>query len=194
MPVTTARNAKTTTSTTPVVFKTVVKEGHVTLLSSEKVSLNFAPTRRNQFGFLFFVFVAFAIAYLIARPYPSYKLGQSRVLLQLFGFFVLRVLFAERTILVHNQSIRVILLVLNAVIVSVLTFRTFKRNFGSCRFGCHNQNSIQKITPLDRRVELVYHTFKRLSIFFASFLNFFYIFTKGFLGGIFREKTPLLSS
>ena len=64
MPVTTARNAKTTTSTTPVVFKTVGKVGHVTLFNSENVSFNFAPTRRNQLGFLFFVLVAFAICYL----------------------------------------------------------------------------------------------------------------------------------
>ena len=96
-----------------------------------------------------------------------------------------RVLLAERTILIKYKSVRIVLLVLNRVVVSMLAFRAFKRNFGSCRFGCHNQNSIQKITPLDRRVELVYHTFKRLSIFFAPFLNFFYIFTKGFLGGNF---------
>ena len=107
----------------------------------------------------------------------------------MFGVFL-----AERTVFAHNESVRVVLLVLDAVIVSMLAFGAFKRNFGSCRFGCHNQNSIQKITPLDRRVELVYHTFERLSIFFAPFLNFFYIFTKGFLRGIFKGKLPSLSS
>ena len=62
----------------------------------------------------------------------------------LFGFFVLRVLLAERTIFTHNESVRVVLFVLNTVVVSMLAFGAFKRNFGSCRFGCHNQNSIQK--------------------------------------------------
>ena len=111
----------------------------------------------------------------------------------LFGFFMLRVLFAERTIFIHNESVRIVLFVLNTVVISVLAFGAFKRNFGSCRFGCHNQNSIQKITPLDRRVELVYHTFKRLSIFFAPFSNFFYIFTKGFFRGISpRKNCPII--
>ena len=72
---------------------------------------------------------------------------------ELFGFFVIRVLFAERTILAERQSVRIVLLVLNAVIISVFALSAFKRNFGSCRFGCHNQNSIQKITPLGRRVK-----------------------------------------
>jgi hypothetical protein len=61
---------------------------------------------------------------------------------------VFGVLFAERTVFAHNESVGIVLLVLNAVIVSMLAFGAFKRNFGSCRFGCHNQNSIQKITPL----------------------------------------------
>ena len=55
-----------------------------------------------------------------------------------------RVLLAEGTILGKNESIGIVLLILNRVIVSVLALSTFKRNFGSCRFGCHNQNSIQK--------------------------------------------------
>ena len=55
-----------------------------------------------------------------------------------------RVLLAERTILIKYKSVRIVLLVLNRVVVSMLAFRAFKRNFGSCRFGCHNQNSIQK--------------------------------------------------
>ena len=54
------------------------------------------------------------------------------------------VLLAERTILIKYKSVRIVLLVLNRVVVSMLAFRAFKRNFGSCRFGCHNQNSIQK--------------------------------------------------
>ena len=72
---------------------------------------------------------------------------------ELFGFFVIRVLFALGAILGKYESIRIVLLVLDAVVVSALAFGAFQRNFGSCRFGCHNQNSIQKITPLGRRVK-----------------------------------------
>ena len=64
------------------------------------------------------------------------------------------VLLAERAVLAHYKSVGIVLLVLNAVIVSMLAFGAFKRNFGSCRFGCHNQNSIQKITPLIRVREI----------------------------------------
>ena len=66
----------------------------------------------------------------------------------LFGFFVFRVLLAERAIFAHYQSVRIVLFVLDAVIVSMLAFRTFKRDFRSSGFGCHTKNSIQKITPL----------------------------------------------
>ena len=69
---------------------------------------------------------------------------------KLFGFFVIRVLSALRAVLGKYESIRIVLLILDAVVVSALAFGAFKRNFGSCRFGCHNQNSIQKITPLIR--------------------------------------------
>jgi len=89
---------------------------------------------------------------------------------------VFRVLLAERAVLGKNESIRVVLFVLNAVIVSMLAFGTFKRNFGSCRFGCHSKTPYKKITPIFRRVYRVYHTLKYLSIFFESFCNFFYDF------------------
>ena len=102
---------------------------------------------------------------------------------------MIRVLSALGAILGKYESVRIVLLILNAIVISALALGAFKRNFGSCRFGCHNQNSIQKITPLDRRVKLVYHTFKRLSIFFAPFSNFFYIFTKGIFREIFSRKT-----
>ena len=146
MPVTTARKAQTITSTTPVVFKAVPNFGHVTLFNSENVSLIFAPTRRNQLGFLFFVLVAFAICYLVRAHAAKPMLGRCAI--GLFGLFVFGVLFAERTILGKNESIRIILLVLNTVVVSMLAFRAFKRNFRSSGFNCHNKNSIQKITPL----------------------------------------------
>ena len=66
-----------------------------------------------------------------------------------------RVLLAERAVFVKSQSVRIVLLILNTVIVSMLAFGAFKRNFGSCRFGCHNQNSIQKnYTPQVRKSSL----------------------------------------
>ena len=59
-----------------------------------------------------------------------------------------RVLLAERTIFGNYDSVGIVLLVLNAVIVSMLAFGTFKSNFGSCRFDCHNKTPYKKITPL----------------------------------------------
>ena len=90
------------------------------------------------------------------------------------------VLLAERAVFAHNKSVRIVLLVLNTVVVSMLAFRAFKRDFRSSGFNCHNKNSIQKITPLFGCVKVVYHTFEGLSIFFESFLHFFYIFIKLF--------------
>ena len=60
---------------------------------------------------------------------------------------MIRVLFALGAILGKYESIRIVLLVLDAVIVSMLAFGTFKRNFGSCRFGCHSKTPYKKITP-----------------------------------------------
>ena len=68
--------------------------------------------------------------------------------MELFRFFVIRVLLAERAVFGHYQSVGIVLLVLNAVIVSMFAFGTFKSNFGSCRFGCHNKTPYKKITPL----------------------------------------------
>ena len=153
-PVTTTRKTNTMTRTTPVVFKTVGNVGHVTRFNSEKTSLIFAPTRRNQFGFLFFVFFVFTSPRKIlpltdSRHAPAYRL---------FGFFMFGVLLAERAILFENQSVGIVLLVLDAVIVSMLAFRAFECNFGPCRLCCHIANSIQKnYTPL-RCVNKVYHT------------------------------------
>ena len=77
-----------------------------------------------------------------------------------------RMLFAERTVFGKNQSIRIVLLVFDTVVVSALAFGAFERNFVSSGFNCHNKNSIQKITPLVGCVKTVYHTFEGLSIFF----------------------------
>ena len=61
---------------------------------------------------------------------------------------MIRVLFAERAVFGKSQSVGIVLLVLNTVVISMLAFGAFKRDFVSCRFGCHSKNSIQKITPL----------------------------------------------
>ena len=75
-------------------------------------------------------------------------------MLELFAFFVFGVLLAERAVFRHNQSVRIVLFVLNTVVVSMLAFRALKRDFRSSGFNCHNKNSIQKITPLIRVREI----------------------------------------
>ena len=57
----------------------------------------------------------------------------------MFGMFL-----AERAVLGKYKSVGIVLFILDAVIVSMLAFGTFERDFGSCRFGCHIKNSIQK--------------------------------------------------
>ena len=49
----------------------------------------------------------------------------------LFGLFVFGVLLAERTVFVENQSVGIVLFVLNAVVISVLAFRALERDFSS---------------------------------------------------------------
>ena len=68
------------------------------------------------------------------------------------------VLLAERTVLVQSQSVGIVLFVLDAVVVSVLTFGTFERNFSSSGFGCHNKTPCKKITPRLGCANKVYHT------------------------------------
>jgi hypothetical protein len=51
---------------------------------------------------------------------------------RLLGFFVKRVLTAEPAILVHFQSVRVILLVLFGVVIALLALGADKRNLDSC--------------------------------------------------------------
>ena len=68
------------------------------------------------------------------------------------------VLFAKTAVLLELDPVGIVLLVLDAVIVSMLAFRAFEFNFGPCRLCCHIANSIQKnYTPL-RCVNKVYHT------------------------------------
>ena len=57
-------------------------------------------------------------------------------------------LSATRAVLGKNQSIGIVLLVLNTVIVSALAFGAFKRNLVSSGLNCHNKTPCKKITPL----------------------------------------------
>ena len=82
---------------------------------------------------------------------------------------MIRVLSALRAVLGKNDSIRVVLLVLNAIVVSALAFSAFKRNFGSCRFGCHNKTPYKKITPSQARI-LILPYFIGLVNLFCAFL------------------------
>ena len=65
----------------------------------------------------------------------------------LFRFFMLGVFLAERAVFVQSQSVGIVLLILNTVVISVFAFRAFKRDFGSCRFGRHIETPYKKITP-----------------------------------------------
>ena len=60
---------------------------------------------------------------------------------------MIRVLSALGAILGKYESVRIVLLILNAVVVSMLAFGAFERDFGSCRFGCHSKTPYKKITP-----------------------------------------------
>ena len=54
---------------------------------------------------------------------------------RLLRFFVERVLAAEPAILLHFQSVRVILLVLFRVVVALLALGAYERNLNSCFIG-----------------------------------------------------------
>lgn len=57
---------------------------------------------------------------------------------------MLGVLFAERAILFENQSVGIVSLIFNGIVVSMLAFGAFERYFGSRCFNCHIENSITK--------------------------------------------------
>ena len=150
----------------PVDLITFPKEGHVTFLSSEKTSFNFLPILTNMLGFFSAVF---AFILYLAFPLPA----------DLFGFFVYRMLFAERTIFIQLKTFRIVLLVFHIVIVPVFAFGAFKRDLGSV-YGSHfSKNSVQKNHTSGRCVHKVYHKVIFLSIIFQVFLSiklFFSVF------------------
>ena len=95
-------------------------------------------------------------------------------------------LLAERAVLGHYKSVGIVLLVLNAVIVSMLAFGTFKSNFGSCRFDCHNKTPYKKITPFCG----AYIKFTILKKACQSFLTDFLQLFTDFLTFFFIKKVP----
>jgi hypothetical protein len=60
---------------------------------------------------------------------------------------VFGVLSATRAIFGKNQSVRIVLFVLNTVVVSALAFGAFERDFVSSGLNCHDKTPYKKITP-----------------------------------------------
>ncbi len=115
--VTTTRNTTTTTKTTQVLLTTLGNEGHVTRLSSEKVSLSFLPILTKIFGFFSSLFTCFAIANSCYTPIRRRKL---------LALFMLRMLFAERAVLGNSQPVGIVALILVAIVITMLALGTFK--------------------------------------------------------------------
>ena len=59
------------------------------------------------------------------------------------------VLFANRTVFLQLQTVGIVAFIFKAVVISVLAFGTFKRDFHSRGLGCHlSKTPYKKITPL----------------------------------------------
>ena len=97
----------------------------------------------------------------------------QKAFIRLFCFFVLGVLFAERAVFIQSKSVGIVLFILDTVVISVFAFRAFKRDFGSCRLGCHIENSMQKnYTLFEVRNSIL--TYERgLVNLFSHFFRFF---------------------
>ena len=82
-------------------------------------------------------------------------------------------LLATRAVLGKNQSVGIVLLVLDTVVVSALAFGAFERDLVSSGFNCHNEKTpCKKITPL-RCLSIFYHNLRGMSIFFELIFSFF---------------------
>lgn len=67
----------------------------------------------------------------------------------LLGFLMNGVLFADRAILFQFQTVGIVALILETVVIAVLALGTLERNFSSRRFGSHfKKTPYKKITPL----------------------------------------------
>ena len=73
----------------------------------------------------------------------------------LFRFFMNGMFFAEFAILGHFESLGVVLLIFESIVISLLAFRTRQSYFGSVAFCSHNAPSKhEKITPRIRDADL----------------------------------------
>jgi len=90
---------------------------------------------------------------------------------------MLGVLFAEGAILRHSKSVGVVALILITIVISVLAFRTFKRDFGS-DLCFHLENSVQKnYTPQKECNRILTYNINPVKQFYTvklkkAFLNF----------------------
>lgn len=69
------------------------------------------------------------------------------------------VLLAERTIFFELQSFGIVLFIFHIVVISVFTFGTFERNFGSVYSSHLKKTPYKKITPLHIGVFIEFNTF-----------------------------------
>lgn len=70
----------------------------------------------------------------------------------LLGFFVHRVLLARRAVFLQLETVRIVALVFEAVIITVLALRALERDLHSRGFGSHGSKTpYKKITPLSVR-------------------------------------------
>ena len=112
----------------------------------------------------------------------------------LFRLFVFGVLSAERAIFAQNESVRIVFLVLNRVVISLLAFRTFKRDFRSSGFSftCHNQKTpYKKLHPSWVRAIKFITLSRGCQSFFALFLIFF-TFLQNYFFARFLALSPSL--
>ena len=152
----TPRTKITVTRTQPSCFITVLKDGHVTFLSSEKTSFILPHILLNMLGFLF-LFVFFAgccllLATAVFRPDDLLQFAShfaeplAAILFLLFchcyttfpnllGFGMNGVLFAERTVFVYLDSVGIVFLILILVVISLLAFgarQSYSRSVSFC--------------------------------------------------------------
>ena len=64
--------------------------------------------------------------------------------------------FAGGAVLLEFETVGIVSLILEAVVIAVFAFRTLERNFEPCGFNCHGEKTpYKKITPLLVRKESI---------------------------------------
>ena len=120
----------------------------------------------NPSGLFFAFFSTFLPAVSFLFSINCYLCRKFKKLL--LRFFVNGVLFAERTILAHFESVRIVFLIFVIVVISLLAFGARQSDSGSTSF-CHIFRLPKKLTP-PRSANLFYTTFGHLSIIFYYIL------------------------